>query len=168
MSAKRNFSELRSAIDASPARRARVEEYKRGALAAVALAELREGRELRQTDIAATLGVSQANVSRLEREEDVYVSTLRKYVSALGGVLEVSAVFPDQKVSLAGFSSSAPRGGSARTRSAKGGADMAKSRKTSAKAAKVASKVLKDGRTGKASKTTAGSALSQRAPKRSK
>lgn len=45
---------------------------------------------------------------------------------------------------------------------------MAGSRKTSAAAAKVASKVLRDGRTSKASKTAAGSALSQRAPKRGK
>jgi hypothetical protein len=43
---------------------------------------------------------------------------------------------------------------------------MAKGRKTSAKAAKAASKVLRDGRTSRASKTAAGSALSQRAPKR--
>ena len=43
---------------------------------------------------------------------------------------------------------------------------MARSRKTSLRAGKAASKVLKDGRTGKASKTAAGSALSQRAPKR--
>lgn len=43
---------------------------------------------------------------------------------------------------------------------------MAKQRKTSAKATSAASKVLKDGRTSKASKTAAGSALSQRAPKK--
>jgi hypothetical protein len=42
---------------------------------------------------------------------------------------------------------------------------MAKGRKTGVRAAKAASKVLRDGRTGKASKTAAGSALSQRAPK---
>ena len=43
---------------------------------------------------------------------------------------------------------------------------MAKGRQTSVKAAKAASKVLRDGRTSKASKTAAGSALSQRAPKK--
>ena len=43
---------------------------------------------------------------------------------------------------------------------------MAKNRRTSKSAATAASKVLRDGRTGKASKTAAGSALSQRAPKR--
>lgn len=43
---------------------------------------------------------------------------------------------------------------------------MARQRRTGAKAAKAASKVLGDGRTSKASKTAAASALSQRAPKR--
>jgi len=45
---------------------------------------------------------------------------------------------------------------------------MAKQRRTSKKAGKAASKVLRDKRTGKASKTVAGSALSQRAPKKKK
>jgi hypothetical protein len=45
---------------------------------------------------------------------------------------------------------------------------MARQRKTSARAGKAASKVLKDGRTGRKSKIAAGSALSQRAPKRKK
>lgn len=45
---------------------------------------------------------------------------------------------------------------------------MAKGRKTSPKAAKAASKTMRDGRTAKASKTAAGSALSQAAPKTAK
>lgn len=45
---------------------------------------------------------------------------------------------------------------------------MPSQRKTSAKVASVASKVLKDGRTSKSSKTVAGSALSQRAPRKKK
>jgi hypothetical protein len=45
---------------------------------------------------------------------------------------------------------------------------MAKQRRTSPKAGKAASRVLRDGRTGKDSKRAAGSALSQRAPKRKK
>lgn len=49
-----------------------------------------------------------------------------------------------------------------------GGSTMATSRRTSKTAAQAASKVLRDGRTGKASKTAAGSALSQRAPKKGK
>ena len=45
---------------------------------------------------------------------------------------------------------------------------MAKSKVTSSKAAKAASKVLRDGRTGKASKTAAGSALAQKPPSKRK
>ena len=64
------------------------------------LADLREERELRQTDVAEKLGVSQANVSRVEGQDDVYLSTLRRYVEALGGALEINAVFPDQRITL--------------------------------------------------------------------
>ncbi len=46
------------------------------------------------------LGVTQANISRIEHEEDLYLSTLRSYVEALGGRLEVNAVFADGVVSL--------------------------------------------------------------------
>lgn len=45
---------------------------------------------------------------------------------------------------------------------------MARQRRTSARAGRAASKVLRDGRTGRKSKIAAGSALSQRAPKRKK
>src|SRR5437667_12103107 len=44
------------------------------------------GREtVSQGDVARILDMSQANVSRIEREDDIYLSTLRKYVEALGG-----------------------------------------------------------------------------------
>ena len=44
--------------------------------------------------------MTQANISRIEHEEDLDLSTLRGYVAALGGQLEVNAVFPDGKVTL--------------------------------------------------------------------
>lgn len=103
MTKRKSFDEIRARVDADPYRRARVEMYKHGALAALALAELRESRQLRQVDVAKSLGVTQANVSRLEREEDVYVSTLRNYVSALGGTLELNAVFPEEEIKLVGL-----------------------------------------------------------------
>jgi DNA-binding XRE family transcriptional regulator len=59
------------------------------------LTELRRSRGATQAAVAQTLDVSQANVSRLEHEEDVYLSTLSSFVGALGGRLEVNAVFPD-------------------------------------------------------------------------
>ena|SRR5438445_1952870 len=137
----RNFKELTAKIDADPRRRARVDRYKRAALDAMKLADLREGRELRQTDVAQVLGVSQANVSRLEGESDVYLSTLRNYVKALGGSLEIQAVFPDQRVSLGDLSRDDPPGD--RVRASKVGTRMASSRKTGAKAGKAASKASK-------------------------
>lgn len=57
------------------------------------LAELRRERGLSQAQVAAALGISQSDVSKLERRGDVRLSTLRRYVSALGGTLRVSADF---------------------------------------------------------------------------
>jgi hypothetical protein len=47
---------------------------------------------------AELLGISQGNVSRLEGRSDVYLSTLRSYIEALGGHLEIAAVFDDQRL----------------------------------------------------------------------
>jgi hypothetical protein len=52
-------------------------------------------------DVAGRLGVSQGNVSELERREDLYLSTLREYVEALGGTLELTAVFDDERRAIA-------------------------------------------------------------------
>jgi transcriptional regulator with XRE-family HTH domain len=61
---------------------------------------VREKRGASQAEVASALEVTQANVSRIEHEEDVYLSTLRGYIEALGGKLELSAVFPDGAVPL--------------------------------------------------------------------
>lgn len=100
MSGRKNFSELRDRIDADPSRRARVDAAKQGMRDALALSEIRRQRGLTQRDVAAVLDQSQANVSRVEREHDVYLSTLREYVRALGGELEVRAVFGDEIVAI--------------------------------------------------------------------
>lgn len=65
---------------------------------AVALSELRAAQGLTQVEVARRLGVRQGSVSELERREDVYLSTLREYVEALGGRLEVAAVFDGERV----------------------------------------------------------------------
>ena len=67
---------------------------------ALAIGELRQRRGVTQADLAAALGVRQPNVSRIERQEDLFVSTLRDYVAALGGELELSAVFGQQRIPL--------------------------------------------------------------------
>jgi DNA-binding XRE family transcriptional regulator len=83
-----------------PLNERRVAVYKRLMEAEVRLAEVRRRRGVSQATIAAALDVSQPNVSRIEQEDDVYLSTLTRYVSALGGYLEVSAVFSDETVTL--------------------------------------------------------------------
>jgi len=67
---------------------------------AISLHEARAERRLTQGDVAVALEVTQANVSRIERQDDLYLSTLEEYVAALGGRLELHAVFPDQVIAL--------------------------------------------------------------------
>ncbi len=62
---------------------------------AVALAELRESVGTTQVELAGRMGVNQGNVSRVERRDDLYLSTLREYVRALGGELKLVVEFPD-------------------------------------------------------------------------
>jgi DNA-binding XRE family transcriptional regulator len=64
------------------------------------LAELRKHRGASQAKIAQRLEVSQSNVSQLERGDDVKLSTLASYVKALGGHLEISAVFDDETIPI--------------------------------------------------------------------
>ena len=68
---------------------------------ALALGEIRAQRGLTQVDVARVMQTSQASVSKLERREDLYLSTLRGFVEALGGQLELSAVFPEGRIAIA-------------------------------------------------------------------
>jgi transcriptional regulator with XRE-family HTH domain len=80
-----------------PPRRERVDAIKRVVELEIALHELRERRGVTQEQVAAQLGTSRPNISRIEREDDVRVSTLQRYIAALGGELELVARFPDGK-----------------------------------------------------------------------
>jgi DNA-binding XRE family transcriptional regulator len=64
------------------------------------LAELRKHRGASQAKVAKRLEVSQSNVSQLERGDDVKLSTLASYVKALGGHLELNAVFDDETIPI--------------------------------------------------------------------
>ena len=59
------------------------------------LRELREARHVSQRALGAAFGAKQSTISRLERRTDMHVSTLRAYVEALGGVLEIRVRFRD-------------------------------------------------------------------------
>jgi DNA-binding XRE family transcriptional regulator len=87
---------------ADPASAARMDDYRRAMEDALALGRLRESRGATQVEVAGALGVSQPNVSRIERQDDLYLSTLREYVEALGGCLVIAAAFPDETILLTG------------------------------------------------------------------
>jgi hypothetical protein len=97
---RKNFKSLSEKARQDPKRSARIDAYKRAIRDSLALAELREGRGETQVAVAEKLGTSQANVSRIERQDDLYLSTLSGYVAALGGSLQLRAVFEDQTVDL--------------------------------------------------------------------
>jgi hypothetical protein len=94
------FSKLREKIEADPVRKARSEAYARAMEDVVRLEEQRARLILSRNGGAQEPSVS-ADVSLIEHEEDVYLSTLREYVEGTGGELELSAVFPEGRVTLA-------------------------------------------------------------------
>jgi len=67
------------------------------------LQELRKARNITQVELAKAMSVEQAAVSKLERREDMYISTLRDYVRALGGELRLAASFPDADIQVRSF-----------------------------------------------------------------
>jgi len=87
----------------SPESLARAREKTERILADMALDELREARKLTQENLAEILHVNQAAVSKLENRVDMYVSTLRRFVEAMGGELVISAQFPDGIVRISHF-----------------------------------------------------------------
>ena len=73
-------------------------------LTAMPLDALRDAKQLTQVQMAQLLKISQGAVSKVERRTDMFVSTLRNYVRAIGGDLEIRAVFPDGDVLIDQFS----------------------------------------------------------------
>jgi len=84
----------------SRAARARSEAKARKLLAEMPLAEIRAARQLTQERLARRLRVKQASISKLERRADMYISTLRDFVRAMGGELEITARFPEGDVRI--------------------------------------------------------------------
>lgn len=96
----KNFNILRQRVESDPARRERVEQVMQEMEVVFALSKAREQMRLTQLDMAKALGTTQANVSRMEHQGDLHLSTISRYVEALGGHLEVRAVFPEGSVEL--------------------------------------------------------------------
>jgi transcriptional regulator with XRE-family HTH domain len=86
---------LEQVIASLPAkRRAKIE---RRASELATLKDLRQAVDRTQEDLAARLGGGQDTVSRIERRSDILLSTLRRYVEAMGGELQLIARFPDRQ-----------------------------------------------------------------------
>lgn len=67
------------------------------------LQDIRKSRNVTQVELAYVLNVEQAAISKLENREDMYVSTLREYIRALGGELQLVAKFPDAEIKVHNF-----------------------------------------------------------------
>ena len=89
----------------SPESRARAEAKAHEVLTELALQDLRKSLNLTQEEIAKALEMRQASVSRLEGQDDMYISTLNRFVIALGGHLKLIAAFPDKEVVINQFDS---------------------------------------------------------------
>lgn len=89
-----------------PEHRERIAELSRVLIAEAALLrELRFEQDVTQQQLAAMMGIRQASLSKIEHQGDLLVSTLRRYVEALGGELEIRARFPDRTVTLRRYGS---------------------------------------------------------------
>jgi len=87
----------------SPEARKRVEERANAEYQALALSELREAQDLTQVQLAKKLGVDQGAVSKIEGRTDMYLSTLRNIIGAMGGKLELTARFPSGEAHVVAF-----------------------------------------------------------------
>ena len=101
------WSELKATM--SPEALARVDARVRETMSRLRLSDIREAVGHTQVAVAAKLELGQASVSKIESAADMYLSTLRRYIEALGGELVVSARFPEGTVVPIDSLSSVPK-----------------------------------------------------------
>jgi DNA-binding XRE family transcriptional regulator len=101
MAGRHSFAELRARL--SPAAQAKAKEEALRLAEEMDLAEVRRALRLSQDEIAQTLGIGQGSVAKIEKRTDMYVSTLRRFIEAMGGELEIVARFPDHTVKIRTF-----------------------------------------------------------------
>lgn len=109
MAGRKPFSQLTEPLEADPEYRALLEQERRAIRTAFKLIDLRRSRGLTQQQMASRLGVSQGRVSEIEHGDDLQFSTIQRYVEALGGHIDIKAVFPDgEPVDLVAIPSEEP------------------------------------------------------------
>ncbi len=120
------------------------------------LAQVRKARSLTQTTIATLLEMDQSEVSRLERRSDMLLSTLRSFIQAAGGELELIATFPESSpIHLLVGPEHPPE------KETPPMASSARKEQTSKKASSAAGKTLRSKSASKSAKSAAASALAQ-------
>lgn len=97
----KKFKDLRKAM--SPEAQARAHEKAIAMMEELPLAELRQARHFSQEQLASVLEVKQPAVAKIEKKVDMYISTLRRFIEAMGGELEIRAHFPDGDVKINQF-----------------------------------------------------------------
>lgn len=102
MAGRHSFAELRARM--SPEASAAVEAEAARLGDEMDLAEVRRALRLSQDEIGQTLQIGQGSVAKIEKRADMYVSTLRRFIEAMGGELEIVARFADHTVRIRNFS----------------------------------------------------------------
>jgi predicted transcriptional regulator len=98
MSGRHSFNKLKKSMSAQS--QERIQKKIKQLQQDMALAEVRKAMSLTQVDLAEMLHIKQAAVARLENRTDMYISSLRKYITALGGELDIVARFPEGDVHI--------------------------------------------------------------------
>src|SRR5438067_5209194 len=100
MSGHKPWNEIGAKLGADPERRARIEQGEQAIEAGLTISQLREARGATQGYVAERMNVTQSNVSHFERNPNIFLRSLASYIEALGGRLEIRAVFLDKVVTL--------------------------------------------------------------------
>lgn len=97
----KSFNILRNKM--TPENQQRLKEKTEQLLKEMPMNELRHARQMSQERLAEALGTKQASISKLEHRTDMYISTIRSYIEAMGGQLKIVAHFPDGDVVITQF-----------------------------------------------------------------
>ena len=97
----KKFSTLRARM--TPKAQAQSEAMTAKLLQEMPLQALRQALDLTQRQVAEALKIEQAAVSKMEKQTDMYLSTLRRFITAMGGQLEIVARFPEGAVRITQF-----------------------------------------------------------------
>jgi len=88
--------------------RGRLKQEAHQELKRIGFAKLRQARQQTQVAVAEKLNIGQGSVSRIEKQSDFLLSTLKEYIGALGGQLELRAIFPDEDFVIESLSPEKP------------------------------------------------------------